>query len=170
MPPPITAAADHGIGYRPIDEADLPFLAALYASTRAEEVAATGWPAEIQRQFLAHQFEAQHRHYMAHYPGAEWLVIEQAGEAIGRLYFEEWPSQIRIIDIALTPARRSGGIGGAILRDVLEQARGIAKAVSIHVEKTNPAMRLYRRLGFATVEDKGVYDLLEWRGEAAAPN
>ena len=40
MPPPITAAADHGIGYRPIDEADLPFLAALYASTRAEEVAA----------------------------------------------------------------------------------------------------------------------------------
>ena len=32
--------------------------------------------------------------------------------------------------------------------------------MSIHVEKANPAMRLYRRLGFATLEDKGVYDLM----------
>jgi hypothetical protein len=34
--------------------------------------------------------------------------------------------------------------------------------VSIHVEKLNPAMGLYRRLGFICVEDKGVYDLMHW--------
>ncbi len=32
--------------------------------------------------------------------------------------------------------------------------------MSIHVERYNPAMRLYRRLGFATVEDNGIYDLM----------
>ena len=40
--------------------------------------------------------------------------------------------------------------------------------MSIHVEKFNPAMRLYRRLGFVTEEDKGVYDLMRWRRTAAS--
>jgi hypothetical protein len=40
--------------------------------------------------------------------------------------------------------------------------------VSIHVEKFNPAMRLYRRLGFLTEEDKGVYDLMRWRAAGAS--
>ena len=62
---------------------DLPFLAALYASTRAEEVAATGWPIHEQREFLAMQHEAQHRHYQSHYGGAEWMVVERNAEPIG---------------------------------------------------------------------------------------
>ncbi|HEV2745791.1 MAG TPA: GNAT family N-acetyltransferase [Allosphingosinicella sp.] len=168
MPPPLRAARRTGIAYRAMANEDLPFLAELYASTRREEVAATGWPAEAQAQFLAQQFDAQHRHYQAHYPDAEWLVVERGGEPIGRLYTEEWPSQFRIIDIALTPANRGQGIGAAILRDVLEMARGAGKRVSIHVEKFNPAMRLYLRLGFTPVEDKGVYDLLEWRSQDEA--
>lgn len=168
MPPPLAAAAGLGISYRPIADEDLPFLAELYASTRAEEVAASGWPVELQHQFLAQQFEAQHRHYMAHYPDAEWLVIEQGRTPVGRLYIEEWPSQFRLIDIALVPAARGHGAGSAILRDVMAQADAAGKKLSIHVEKNNPAMALYRRLGFATAEDKGVYDLLVWRGDGEA--
>jgi ribosomal protein S18 acetylase RimI-like enzyme len=52
------------------------------------------------------------------------------------------------------------------MRDLLDEAATAGKAVSIHVEKFNPAMRLYRRLGFKTEEDKGVYDLMRW---TAAP-
>ena len=167
MPPPLQAAAALGIGYRPAEDADLPFLFEVYAATRAEELAGTGWPIELQRVFLGQQFDAQHAHYRTHYPEAEWLVIEQAGRAIGRLYLEEWPSQFRIIDIALLPEARGRGIGGAILEDCLAMAAATGKAASIHVEKTNPAMTLYRRLGFVTAEDKGVYDLMEWR--CAAP-
>jgi ribosomal protein S18 acetylase RimI-like enzyme len=166
MPPPLAAAAGLGISYRPMTDGDLPFLAALYAAIRAEEVAASGWPGETQRQFLAQQFGAQHHHYVTYYPDAERLVIERAGVPIGRLYVEEWTREFRIIDIALVPAEQGRGIGAAILRDALAWAGGRGKAVSIHVEKNNPAMHLYRRLGFATVEDKGVYDLLEWRPAA----
>lgn len=162
MPPPLRAAAAHRISYRPAEDGDLPFLSEVYFSTRAEEVAATGWPEAAQRDFLAQQFDAQHRHYHAHYPDAEWLIIERDGAAIGRLYIEEWSSQIRIIDIALIPGDRGGGTGGAILADMQDLARDRAKKLSIHVEKNNPAMRLYRRIGFRPVEDKGVYDLLEW--------
>ncbi|MDO9561897.1 MAG: hypothetical protein Q7J60_09770 [Bradyrhizobium sp.] len=49
----------------------------------------------------------------------------------------------------------------------MDEATACGKAVSIHVEKFNPAIRLYRRLDFETVEDKGVYDLMRW---SAAPD
>lgn len=145
-----------------MQDADLPFSAEVYASTRSEELAITGWPPEAQRAFLLQQHEAQHRHYRSTYDGAEWLVIEQDGVAIGRLYRVEWPREIRIVDISLLPAARRGGIGTAILTSIQDEARSIGKIVSIHVEKNNPARALYLRLGFELSQDKGVYDLLEW--------
>ncbi len=81
---------------------------------------------------------------------------------IGRLYLERLPSQHRIIDIAFLPEYRGRGLGEALLRDLLDEAAAAGKPVSIHVEKLNPAMRLYRRLGFVTEEDKGIYDLMRW--------
>ena len=134
---------------------------ALYRSTRETELAQTPWSEDERQGFVAMQFEAQHHHYQTHYPDAAWLMIEQHGKAIGRLYLERWDKEHRIIDIALTPACRGQGIGGAILEDLIEEAAAAGKALSIHVEKENPAMRLYRRLGFERQEDKGVYDLLE---------
>lgn len=163
MPPPLRAAARFGIAYRPMVDEDLPFVAALYASTRAEEVALTGWPAEMQRAFLAQQHQAQHRHYRAYHPDAEWLIVERDGEAIGRLYLDEREAQLEIIDISLAAAVRGKGLGRAILADVIEKARAAGKGVSLHVESHNPARRLYDRLGFQMVEDKGVYLQMEWR-------
>jgi ribosomal protein S18 acetylase RimI-like enzyme len=162
------AAARLGLTCRPMTDDDLPFLFGLYASTRSEEVAGAGWPPETQIAFLRQQFDAQHHHYTTYYPNADWWVVEHAGAAIGRFYVEEWPSQFRIIDIALSPGAQGNGFGSALINDLFARARGIGKKVSIHVEKNNPAMRLYHRLGFAKAEDKGVYDLMEWSPEAGA--
>ena len=168
MPPPVRAAAAFGVAYRPMTDDDLPFVADLYASTRAEEVAATGWPPEIQAAFLRQQHEAQHRHYQAFYTPAEWLIVEQAGRPIGRLYLTESEGSIRVVDISLVPGSRGSGIGGAIMSDIIGQARARSLPVSIHVEKNNPARRLYQRLGFAILADKGAYDLMEWREPRSA--
>jgi ribosomal protein S18 acetylase RimI-like enzyme len=155
-------AAEAGLSFRRIADRDLPFLARVYASTRAEELALTDWPDARKQAFLDHQFQAQHTHYQRYYPGADWLLTMHAGQDIGRLYVARWPSQHRIIDIALLPAHRGKGLGEALLRDLMDEATAAGKAVSIHVEKLNPALRLYRRLGFRTEEDKGVYDLMRW--------
>lgn len=162
MAPPLRAAAALGISYRPSTEADLPFLAGVYASTRAEELALTGWPDEMKLQFLEHQFNAQHTDYARNYPDAERLVIEHGGEDVGRLYLDEESARFNLIDIALLPAARGKGLGGAILADIIEQAEATGKTVMIYVEKNNPARRLYDRLGFVCESDEGVYDLLKW--------
>lgn len=159
-------AAAHCVRYRDMKTADMPFLALLYRSTREQELAQTPWSEGEKRAFIDMQFRAQHDHYQKHYPDALWLIIEQTGRPVGRLYLERWDTEHRIIDIALLPAVRGRGIGGAILRDLLEEAAAEGKSVGIHVEKLNPAMSLYRRLGFRPVEDKGVYDLLVWRTDA----
>ena len=163
MPPPIEAAAAFGIGYRPMTDQDLPFVAALFASTRAEEVAATGWPAEMQAAFLDQQHQAQHHHYRLAYPDGEWLIIERGGAAIGRLYVNETGSELSLIDISLLPEARGAGLGSAIMADLLAYAAAREESIELYVEKYNPARRLYQRLGFDEVEDAGVYDKMTWR-------
>ena len=153
-------AAGAGLTFRGSTDVDLPFLSQLYASTRLEELAVTSWAEAQKTAFLEMQFQAQHAHYRKYYPDADWLVIRHAGSDIGRLYIERWPGEHRIIDIAFLPAFRGKGFGSALLSDLIDEAGAVVKAVSIHVEKHNPAMRLYLRLGFTVAEDKGVYDLM----------
>src|SRR6476469_3519979 len=88
---------------RPITPEDVPFLAAVYASTRWEELAPTGWSDEEKAVFCRRQFDAQSAHYRENYPGASLQVIERDGVSIGRLYVARWESEIRIMDIALLP-------------------------------------------------------------------
>src|SRR4051812_25187988 len=164
-------AAQAGLTFRPITDADLPFLSRLYASTRTEELAVTGWPQQQQQQqqFLQQQFAAQHDHYQRYFQDAEFLVIECGGVPIGRLYLGREAREHRIVDIALLPEHRRKGLGEALLRDLLDEAAAAGKAVMIHVEKFNPAMGLYRRLGFVAVGEEGAYDVMRWEAPGAVP-
>jgi ribosomal protein S18 acetylase RimI-like enzyme len=155
------------VSLRPITPADVSFLAGVYASTRAEELAITGWSDEDKAVFCRRQFDAQSTHYAANYPGALFQVIERDGVPIGRLYVARWEREIRIVDITLLPESRGAGIGTQLLRDLQDEARAAGKSLTIHVERFNRALALYQRLGFRQVEDKGVYLLMKWG--AAAP-
>jgi len=161
MGPPLRAAAAFGIRYRPEREDDLPFLAALYASARGREFAGLGWPPEMLSAFLGQQFDAQHRFYRARFPAAEWLIVEAEDAAIGRLAVERRESSLHLIDIALTPERRGGGLGGAILADLIDEAEALELPLSLQVDHANPARRLYERLGFRTLEARPPYEWME---------
>lgn len=151
------------IRLRPIAATDEPFLLELYASTRTEELAPVPWTEEQKRAFLEMQFRAQTIHYRTHYSSAQFLVIEDGGEPIGRLYVHRRTDDIRIVDISLLPQFRGAGIGTKLLRDVLAEGEAGGKTVSIHVENFNPARQLYERLGFRHIDDHGAYHLMEWR-------
>ncbi len=156
-----------GFSLRPISDADQDFLHRLYASTREEELAAVPWTKEYKKDFLRGQFEAQHQHYMSYFTDASFDLVLAGEEPVGRLYLEERLAEIRIIDIALLPEHRQRGLGRVLLVEVLERGATAGKAVRIHVETNNPAMRLYLRLGFSRIEDQGPYHLMEWTPTAS---
>lgn len=142
-------------------ERDLSFLSELYASTRYEELQATGW-SEIQiDEFLDMQFKAQRTFYQQQFPDAKFQILVCDGEDAGRLYLDYRQDEIRIIDIALLPQYRGKGLGSRLLNSVVDEAGAKQLNVRIHVEKNNPALSLYQRLGFKEIEDKGVYWLME---------
>jgi ribosomal protein S18 acetylase RimI-like enzyme len=161
------ALLSQGFALRPETEADIPILLQLYASTREEELARVPWSAEQKQAFLASQFQAQRRHYRSYFPDCAFDVIEQHGEPAGRLYLEVRQTQLHIIDITLLPAWRRQGIGTAILEALQAAGRASGKGVGIMVEKFNPALQLYRRLGFTDIADHGVYLEMEWLPDGA---
>lgn len=156
------------VALRPAARADREHLFRVYASTREEELAPVPWPPEAKETFLRQQFDAQDAWWRTHYAGATFEVIVVDGRDAGRLYLWEGPSEIRIVDVALLPEARRGGAGTKLLRGVQDRAAAAGKSVTIHVERTNPALALYERLGFCFVEDKGVYLFLSWSGDAVS--
>lgn len=172
MQPPTTPAADPAtrvpsLRLRPVQPEDLPFLRRVYAGTRAEEMALVPWPEAQKAAFLAMQFDAQRRYYEQQFPHARFSVVLRDGQPAGRLYVDHREREIRVIDIALLPEHRGAGLGTALMREILDHAAHTGRAVRIHVEQNNPALRLYRRLGFTKLETQGVYHLMEWSGAAA---
>jgi len=135
----------------------------LYASVRWDELEVTDWPEEAKHAFLASQFHLQTRQYTANYPALERWIIESSGHPIGRLYVLRTASELRVVDIALLPEWRGQGIGTRLLEDLACQADRLALPLRLHVEQNNPALRLYRRLGFEPLDTGGVYWLLERR-------
>jgi ribosomal protein S18 acetylase RimI-like enzyme len=147
----------------PVAAGDREFLYRVYASTRAEELAGVPWDDAQKDAFLRMQFDAQDQWYREQYPQATYDVIVVDGDPAGRLYLHRGKTEIRIVDIALLPEHRGSGVGASLLRDLLAEADAGGKRVTIHVERMNPALRLYGRLGFSVAEDKGVYLFLERR-------
>jgi ribosomal protein S18 acetylase RimI-like enzyme len=155
-------AAAAGLTFRPITDADLPFLARVYASTRMDELSVVAWSDAQKFAFLQQQFDAQHAHWQRHYHDTDWLLVSHSATPVGRLYLSRWAREHRIVDIALLPEHRGHGLGAALLQDLLDEAARAGKSLSIHVEKMNPAMSLYRRLGFVKEAEEGIYDLMRW--------
>jgi len=125
-------------------------------------LAVVEWNEAHKAAFLHMQFTAQHQFYQERYTRTDFLIILRDAVLVGRLSVARWQDEIRLVDIALLPPSRNAGIGTAILRDLLAEAAVAHKLVRIHVEQCNPALRLYKRLGFAPIADKGVYLFMEW--------
>jgi ribosomal protein S18 acetylase RimI-like enzyme len=149
------------IRLRPASPEDQAFLFDVYAGTRQDELALVDWNDAQKDAFLRMQFEARERHYRDNYRRASFDVVLHGDVPVGLLYVARWPEEIRIIDVAVLPEQRGRGIGTAVLERVLAEGTASGRPVTIHVERFNPALRLYERLGFRQVEDKGVYLLLE---------
>ena|ERR1051325_8779772 len=150
------------IRLRPVLMSDEEFLFSVYASTRMEEMDLVDWNTSQKEAFLRMQFRSQDRFYRDNYLGADYWIILKDEQPVGRLYIHKRAEEIRIMDIALLPPYRQLGIGSFLMNQILDEAAKNNLPVTIHVERFNPAMHLYQRLGFRLAEDRGVYYFMRW--------
>ncbi len=158
--------AESRIALRSCQEKDEAFLFLVYSSTRQDELALVDWPLQQKEAFLRMQFDAQRQHYLIHYPQAEYSVISEDGRPIGRLIVDRSQDPILLIDLALLPEHRNQGTGTGLIRALMAEAAGLEKGLRLHVETFNPAIWLYRRLGFVKTGELGIYHEMTWRPEA----
>ena len=158
------------ITFRPAGPDDEPFLLEVYASARADEMAAVPWSDAQRQAFIKMQYAAQRQHYRSHFPQADYLIILSDNRPVGRLYVDRSGAKILIVDITFLQAERNNGSGTAIIRDLMDEAANAGKPLHIHVESFNPSLRLFERLGFHRIDEEGdgVYLLMEWNSSASS--
>ena len=82
--------------------------------------------------------------------GSKVFFIQRDGADLGFIsYTTEVTGQAYISEVAVLPNFRGQGIGGAAIRSLLEDLRGLGfTSFSLVTHPQNPARRLYERLGF----------------------
>jgi ribosomal protein S18 acetylase RimI-like enzyme len=157
-----------GVSLRRALPEDESFLFGVYAGTRAEELGLTDWTPAQKDIFLRMQFDAQRRSYAMQYPHAEYWVIQRDGADVGRMITDRSGEQIALMDIAVLPEFRNRKVASLLMADLLAEASRIAKSVLLHVERFNPALQWYQRLGFRVVVESEIYFEMLW--EPARPH
>jgi ribosomal protein S18 acetylase RimI-like enzyme len=153
---------------RPERDDDEAFHFRLFCASRQPEFIGLLAP-EVLELIMRQQFHAQTVSYRARFPRARGDIIELCGKPIGRIMVDRGDKVLHIVDQAITPELRNRGIGTAVMRALMAEARRTNRAVRLGVAAANAhALRLYRRLGFAPIETTEHYSWLEWRPDMTA--
>lgn len=146
---------------------DQDFLDALYFGSR-EDLHAVSPDAHVVAQLVRMQQEMQQAGFSAHYPQAQYWLVERAGQTIGRVVLDWGSGDVRLVDLAIAPIARRAGAATAVLQAVQTMAHAQGLAVSLAVSQTNvPAMRLYQRLGFGVSAEDVLQAQMRWQGNQA---
>lgn len=143
-------------------DSDTLFFFTVYADTRAAETASWGWSEEEQLEFLHRQFQYQQRSYQMQYPNLESRIVFSESSPAGRMLLARNETETVLVDLSLLEDFRNTGIGAALLQDLQEEINP-GGSLRLSVMKTNPARRLYKRLGFQTSDAGELYLTMVWR-------
>lgn len=76
--------------------------------------------------------------------GAVWVRLQHGEPVASKL----WTPEVPELAIATVSGARGQGVGEALLRALIDGARGLYPAIVLSVREENPAGRLYARCGF----------------------
>jgi ribosomal protein S18 acetylase RimI-like enzyme len=127
---------------RPATAADRDFARPIYiAATKAY----TGHLPEWTDDHMAARFE---RRFIVE----ATRMAELDGLTVGWLRVTDTGAEIMLEQIYVDPAHQGRGIGSRLIRGLIQEWPG--RPIRLAVLKTNPARRLYERLGFRILEEK----------------
>lgn len=123
---------------RPAEQTDFEFLYRLKVECLRDYIEETwGWDEAFQRHYFIKGFD----------PARIQIVVVDTHD-VGGLSIEEKGYELYLAGIYILPAWQNRGLGTAIIQDLLDHSREVAKPIWLQVLKVNPACLLYERLGF----------------------
>jgi ribosomal protein S18 acetylase RimI-like enzyme len=165
LPPPRMSSTPR-LHRRPLSGDDLPFVRRLFSTVTREQLMLdrTDFTEEQKQAIVAHQYHAYTSFYTSTYPDRSDSILVLDGADAGRLIVVDMPGEIRLSDIMVAPEFRRRGICTQIMREEIARARSTGAIVTLHVEKTNPALHLYRREGFEEQAGSGSHFVMVHTG------
>jgi ribosomal protein S18 acetylase RimI-like enzyme len=97
--------------------------------------------------------------------GAVWLRLMTEDEP-GYGYLDDDTPEL---SIAVLPQYRGAGVGTRLLTRMLQESEGVYKAISLSVSTDNPAVRLYKRVGFEVASGNSTSLTMRRSGARASP-
>jgi len=137
-----TDATGPAVSLRAATLADEAFLLELRKLTMTEHLQRAGEPTD----------EATHYERMRfHFDDAQ--IVRHGGVDVGLLKLSKPGNAWYLYQIQILPGHQRKGIGAALVRATVAQARNAGASVTLHVLRGNPARGLYERLGFVVIAE-----------------
>jgi ribosomal protein S18 acetylase RimI-like enzyme len=86
-------------------------------------------------------------------PGAH-KIIQADEQDVGTILIQEEPDHFKLVHLELLPLFQNKGIGTKLIKEILDKAKTKNKYVWLKVLKTNPAIELYKKLGFVKIGEE----------------
>lgn len=152
---------NHSITLRPATIDDEPFFYNLYKLSRVEEFAIAQLTEMQFEALMRMQYSARKMSYEGNYPEAKHDIVVVDGVDAGQIWVNRDDTQLRVIDISIAGAFQNQGIGAALMRDLIAQAREAALPLRCSIATNNPgSLRFHQRLGFRiTTGDEMYYEM-----------
>jgi len=128
---------------RPADKGDFSFVKRLYVETMEPLLTVFG----------AWDSTKNIESFQAYYQPSEATIVLVDGEAAGWFQIHEEEAEISLRQIHIEHRYRGGNIGTRIIKDLIRDAHRQGKKLTLSVVKNNPAIKLYERLGFSTLDE-----------------
>ena len=130
---------------RPINRADFEWAFGLHRDALGEYIEQTwGWDDATQRRMFTDRFDERPRQ-----------VIEVDGERVGVIEVDDRPDELYLAVIELAPRWQRKGLGGDILRSLIERAERSGKPLALHTLRVNTrAQTFYEREGLRIVREE----------------
>lgn len=146
------------------NEDDAAFLFALFAATRAAEMALMPLDAKAKDFLLGAQYRSMTETYRREYPNARSEIVELDGSPVGRLVTDVGDACVTYVDIAILPEAQGRGLARRVMLKALEEPRRLGLPARVSVLMHNVAsLRLCERVGFVRAQESPPFVRLEWK-------
>lgn len=115
----------------------------------------------IERQFGRWDARVQAEAFLEKWRDSGFLKVLVDKRQVGGLWVRHHKDSHELREIQILPEFRNQGIGTYLLRREIERARAAGKSLRLRVLLENPAIRLYRRMGFRIVRTDDVRHYME---------